>query len=86
MATIINVTIDCDGETITHEIDPERLPLMFLEGLEEMQQNRSYGKVRKGIKRMLKLTDEQSESLTVEHIGQIADAIQSAREIPNGRT
>jgi hypothetical protein len=74
-----------DGEKRL-ELDPASLPLIFLEALDDLKENNTAGwrKLRRGIRKMLHLTEAQSEELETEHLTLITQAIASAQAIPNG--
>ena len=82
---VVSLQLD-DGNERKIELDPTKLPLIFLEALDDLKENNSGGwrKLRRGIQKMLRLTDEESEALTSDHLSAITDAIASAQAIPNG--
>lgn len=86
---IIKMDITFDGKskkgeptryTKSFELAPEKMPLTLIEALEESKM----GLARRGIKKYLGLTQEESEQLTFEHLNQFSKAIIEAQEIPNG--
>ncbi len=83
---IVVVTIEIEGVERRIELDPTSLPLVFLEALDDLKESNSGGwrKLRRGIRKMLKLTEAESEELTSDHLTQITEAIRVAQEIPNG--
>lgn len=89
MASItIEITFDRDspkaGEEPTYTrrlpIDPVKIPLALLEGIS----SQDFGMARRAIARFLKLSKDESEQLTIEHMNQIAQAAGDAAKIPNG--
>ncbi len=83
-ATKVTITLELAGELREFEITPSKLPLIFVEALEDMKQDGSWRNMRLGIQKLLKLTDEESMELETDHIVQIAAAIGEATDIPNG--
>lgn len=83
---IVVVTLEIEGKERRIELDPTSLPLVFLEALDDLKENNSGGwrKLRRGIRKMLKLTEAESEELTSEHLTLITEAIGRAQDIPNG--
>ena len=83
---IVVVTIEIEGVERRIELDPTSLPLVFLEALDDLKESNSGGwrKLRRGIRKMLKLTEAESEELTSDHLTQITEAIRVAQDIPNG--
>jgi len=84
---IVTVTLVLDdGVEKRIDLDPTRLPLIFLEALDDLKENNSGGwrKLRRGIQKMLRLTDEESEALNSENLEAITSAISAAQAIPNG--
>ena len=83
---IVVVTIEIEGVDRRIELDPTSLPLVFLEALDDLKESNSGGwrKLRRGIRKMLKLTEAESEELTSDHLTQITEAIRVAQDIPNG--
>ncbi len=73
---------DKDGnpvrETKQYTLIPEKLPLALIEGMED----RKFGLMRRALARLLKLTDAQSEQLTIDHLNQLGQAMQEAQDIP----
>ncbi len=82
----IIVTIAFEDGERTLELNPASLPLIFLEALDDLKGDNTAGwrKLRRGIRKMLKLTEAQSEELETEHLTQITAAIAAAQDIPNG--
>lgn len=64
----------------TFELNPKKMPLSLIEGLEEGR----IGLSRRAIKKYLDLTQEESEQLTMEHLEQLLGAVKEASNIPNG--
>lgn len=77
----ITITIDDVDKVIV--IDPSKLPLVFLEALEELREDQSWRHMRRGIQRLLKLTDAEADELDTSHFMQIVEAVTAAAEIPN---
>ena len=80
---VIKITITLDDHEKTAIVNPRKLPLIFMEALEEMQDG-SWRNMRVGIQQLLKLTDEEAMALDTDHILQIASAVSEATDIPNG--
>ena len=89
MAKVIKLEIDFekldDGggvETYTRkfELIPEKFPLALIESMD----NGDFGLMRRAFQRLLKLSKDESEQLTVEHLKAFADATKAAQDIPNG--
>lgn len=85
---VIKMDITFDGKdksgkpnkyTKNFELAPEKIPLALIEALEEKRM----GLARRGIKKYLGLTQEESEQLTVEHLNQFGKAVMEAQDIPN---
>jgi len=83
-ATKVVITLELANEERVFEITPSKLPLIFVEALEDLKQDGSWRSMRLGIQKLLHLTDEESMELETDHIVQIASAIQEATDIPNG--
>jgi hypothetical protein len=83
---IVVVTLEIEGAQRQIELDPTKLPLIFLEALDDLKDNNSGGwrKLRRGVRKMLKLTEAESEELTSDHLTMITEALGSAQSIPNG--
>lgn len=83
---LVIVTLQLEDGEKRLELDPASLPLIFLEALDDLKENNTAGwrKLRRGIRKMLKLTEAQSEELETEHLTLITQAIASAQAIPNG--
>lgn len=87
-AITIEITFDRDdpktGEPATYTkrvpIDPVKIPLSLIEGIS----NQDFGLARRAIARFLKLSRDESEQLTIEHMNAIAQAAGDAAKIPNG--
>jgi hypothetical protein len=87
-AITIEITFDRDdpkpGEQPTYTrklpVDPVKIPLALIEGVS----SQDFGMARRAIARFLKLTKDESEQLTIEHMNQIAQAAGDAAKIPNG--
>lgn len=62
------------------ELRADKIPLALIEGLEE----RKLGMARRALARTLGLNADEAEQLTIEHLNQFTDALNAAREIPNG--
>lgn len=78
---VINLEITFEsGETRSYQLAPEKLPLTLIEGMEE----KKFGLMRRALARLLKLSEEESEELTIEHLNQISAAMQEATASPNG--
>lgn len=80
------VTLELEGGVKQITLDPAKLPLIFLEALDDLKEDKSGGwrKLRKGIKKMLKLTEDESEELDSDALQLITKAIEQAQAIPNG--
>lgn len=83
---IVVVTLTLESGERRIELDPSKLPLIFLEALDDLKENNSAGwrKLRRGIRKMLKLTEAESEELDTDALELITDAIRQAQSIPNG--
>lgn len=83
---IVVVTLELESGQRKIELDPSILPLIFLEALDDLKENNSGGwrKLRRGIRKMLKLTEEESEELDSDALTRITEAIGAAQNIPNG--
>jgi hypothetical protein len=87
-AITIEVTFDRDnpkeGEQPTYTrrlpVDPVKIPLSLIEGVS----SQDFGMARRALARFLKLTKDESEQLTIEHMNLIAKAAGDAAAIPNG--
>jgi len=82
--TIVTITLLLNDEERVFEINPQKLPLIFLEALNELTEDNSWKHMRRGIQKLLKLTDDEADELDTEHIIQISQAVSSATTIPNG--
>ena len=82
---LVIVTLELEDGTKRLELDPASLPLIFLEALDDLKENNTAGwrKLRRGIRKMLHLTEAQSEELETEHLTLITQAIAQAQAIPN---
>lgn len=89
MAKVIKLEIDFenldkDGATTTYtkkfELVPEKFPLSLIESMDTSD----FAMMRRGFRRLLKLSEDESEQLTVEHLKAFADATKAAQDIPNG--
>ena len=73
-----------DGEPTTYTkrvpVDPVKIPLSLIEGIS----SQDFGMARRAIARFLKLTKDESEQLTIEHMNQISQAAGESAKIPNG--
>lgn len=85
----IKLEIEFDGEdkdgkptqyTRTFDLVPDKMPLALVEAGDE----KKFGLMRRSLKRYLKLTEDESEQITIEHLNQIAGATAEAQRIPNG--
>jgi len=80
MAVItLDITFE-SGETRSFQLAPEKLPLTLIEGMED----KKFGLMRRALARLLKLTEAESEELTIEHLNAISTAMQEATASPNG--
>lgn len=82
--TIITITLLLNDEERVFEINPTKLPLIFLEALDELKEDGSWRNMRLGIQKLLKLTDDEAMELETDHIVQIAQAVSGATDIPKG--
>src|SRR4051812_12324129 len=80
--TTVTITLELDGAVRTFEITPSKLPLIFVEALEDLRVDQSWRNMRLGIQKLLKLTDEEALELETDHIIQIAEAVSEATDIP----
>ena len=85
-ASKVVITLELANEERVFEITPSKLPLIFVEALEDLKADGSWRNMRIGIQKLLKLTDDEALELETDHIVQIAEAIQEATDIPNGGT
>jgi len=83
-STVVTITLELDNQERKFEITPSKLPLIFVEALEDLREDGSWRNMRLGIQKLLHLTDEESMELETDHILQIAGAVQGATDIPNG--
>lgn len=85
MAKIIKLEIDlkhgAETQTKAYTVDPDDLPLILLESLEDGK----IGPMRTGIAQFLGLSEEESRQLTIRHIKLIAAAMKVAQDDPNER-
>lgn len=74
-----------DGAVTTYtkhfDLIPEQFPLALIESMDSSD----FGMMRRGFRRLLKLSVDESEQLTVEHLKAFADATKAAQDDPNGR-
>lgn len=81
---IVRITLLLNNEERVFEIIPTKLPLIFMQALEELREDNSWRNMRVGIQKLLKLTDEEADELETDHIIQISQAVAGATDIPNG--
>lgn len=88
MAKVIKLEIDFerlddDGNAAAYtkrfELVPEKFPLALIESMDDGD----FGMMRRAFQRLLKLSRDESEQLTVEHLKVFADATKAAQDIPN---
>ena len=85
-SSVVTITLELSGEQRVFEITPSKLPLIFVEALDDLKVDGSWRNMRIGIQKLLKLTDDEALELETDHIVQIAQAIGEATDIPNGGT
>ncbi len=83
-SSVVTITLLLGNEERVFEITPTKLPLIFVEALEDLREDGSWRNMRLGIQKLLKLSDEEALELETDHIIQIAEAVQGATDIPNG--
>lgn len=79
----LRITITINGKNKIIVLDPSKLPLVFLEALEELREDQSWRHMRRGIQKLLKLTDDEADELDTSHFMQIVEAVTGAADIPN---
>ncbi len=77
---MIIVEITISGAVKRCEFDPDDIPLVFLEAMEEAK----WRLVRESLAKMLGLTEEESRELTVRNLKQIGQGIKDSVAIPKG--
>ncbi len=75
---MILVEITIDGATKRCSFEPDDIPLLFLEAMDEAK----WKEVRLSLAGMLGLTEEESRALTVRNLKQIGQGIKDSVTIP----
>ncbi len=75
---MILVEITIDGATKRCSFEPDDIPLLFLEAMDEAK----WKLVRESLAGMLGLTEEESRALTVRNLKQIGQGIKDSVTIP----